>query len=117
MPLLAAFLLQAAEAAPPPPLEPINFDLRDVAETEEPISTRAAVQCDRGEGDEIVVCGARDRQARNRVQPLPAIPEPELPRSTFGLGENMTVGAELEGKVIAPGVVSNRVLITLRRAF
>ena len=117
MPLLAAFLLQTAQIPSPPPPEPIDFDLRDVAEAEEPVSTRAAVQCGRGEGDEIVVCGARDRQARNRYQPLPTLPEPQLPRATFGLDENTTLGAELEGHVIAPGIVSNRVLITLRRAF
>ncbi|MGF7148457.1 hypothetical protein FHS96_002085 [Sphingomonas zeicaulis] len=117
MPLLAAFLLQATEVPPPPPPEPIDFDLRDMAEAEEPVSTRVTVQCDRGEGDEIVVCGARDRQARHRYRPLRALPEPQLPRATFGFDENTTLGAELQGHVIAPGIVSNRVLITLRRAF
>lgn len=117
MPLLAAFLLQAAAAERPPPLDPIDFDLRDVAPADEPVSTRAGVQCERGEGDEIVVCGARDRQARNRFQPLPTMPEPQLPRATFGLDEKTSVGAELKGKVIAPGMVSNRMMLTLRRAF
>ena len=83
MSLMLAVILQTAPTGQEP-ARTIDFDLRDASALRDPEAEAAALwrdaQCDRGDGEEIVVCARTADKARNALPRLGEKPaEPLLP--------------------------------------
>lgn len=111
MPIVLTLALQAAASAP----AAIDFDL---ARLERPAAPATILRpCPTGDGEEIVVCGRRDRsgdypverRARRFTQPLPL--------AEVGVGGGALVRAYVETAVVGPGATANRVMIGIRVPF
>jgi hypothetical protein len=101
--------LQAADALP---LEQglDSFDLRRV----KPASSEVR-RCESRDASEIVVCGSRKDSHRYRA--LPGGPEPQLPRAEVRLPGGASAAAQLSGATLPNGMVSKRVMITIKKPF
>jgi hypothetical protein len=109
--LTAMIALAAAEAEPPPAVPP-DFQLKPPPRGEHILPP----PCQRGRGDEIVVCG-RSQDERLREAKLPPGVE---------LREGGVVGVDLGGARVEPkleevampqGAVSKRVMVTVKVPF
>jgi hypothetical protein len=100
--------LQAANAVP---LEQGmgSFDLRNVKPSQE------EGRCTSRDPNEIVVCGSRGDSYRYRA--LPEGPEPQLPRAEIRLPGGASAKAHLDSATMPGGMVSKRVMITIKKPF
>ncbi len=115
---LAILLVLQAAAPPPPPslaLAPIDFDLAYYRPADAGFAATAR-PCDRGDGAAIVVCGRRGAGAYPLAE-MAAIFAPRPIRADIGLAGALRGRAFVEGVEIAPGVVSNRVMLGIRLPF
>lgn len=98
---VAALLMQAA-------VPEIDFNLGELA---------PAKACTPGQGDEIVVCG-RPETLRHRVEPLPDALHVEPPiRAETRLFGDVVGSAVVESTEVAPGIVSDRIMVTIKIPF
>ncbi len=108
-----------ADALPPQPpgIEVSAFDLARVPSGGGLDLRAVKPRCPQVRPGEIVVC-APDPD-KERVRPLPDtyVTQEGLPAAQFGLGENSSVGVELESAGLGGGQVSNRAMVRYKLKF
>jgi hypothetical protein len=87
-----------------------KFDLRHVNP-----SNPAGRSCASRGANEIVVCGSR--RDSHRYRPLPGEPEPQPPLAEVRLPGGASAYAHLDGATLPNGMVSKRVMITIKKPF
>lgn len=112
---LAIMLVLQAAAPPPLSLAPIDFNLAHYRPADAGFAAPAR-PCDRGDGAAIVVCGRRSA-GTYPLDEMAAIFAPRPIRADIGLAGALRGRAFVEGVEIAPGVVSNRVMLGIRLPF
>lgn len=109
---MAVALILLFAAAPPVPVEAIDYRLPVQEE-----SPRIVDTCRRGVGEEIVVCGRRtDRYRLEELKPPPGAE----PRGSGVIGHDLPFGRVeplLETVVRSDGWVDKRVMVTLKMPF
>ncbi|MDP9414525.1 MAG: hypothetical protein M3Q08_10640 [Pseudomonadota bacterium] len=96
-----------------------NFDLKAVtARNEAQLSPVRQQQCAPGNPNEIVVCGSRQESERYRLRPLPdgEFEEDRLVAEA-DLGGGFTGKMHMDQVEISPGLVSKRVLFSIKKPF
>ncbi|MEE4453769.1 hypothetical protein [Novosphingobium resinovorum] len=103
--------------AQPPAIEAPAFDLAQLAQDGGPDLRVVKPRCPVGRAGEIVVCAQNPE--KERLRPLPDMYETEegLPRAEVGLGENSSLGVELESATLGGGQVSNRAMVRYKLKF
>jgi hypothetical protein len=112
---MSVALMLLVQAAAPPALATIDFDL---ARYQPADADRWALDpaCNRADPSAIVVCGRRDRG----TYPLDEMADRYEPRrivAETGIIGNVTGGVYVQGVELAPGMVSNRLLVGIRIPF
>ncbi len=118
--MLIAIMLVSEPMAPPIGGEGAgNFDLKAVTARKEPqLSPVRQQQCAPGDPNEIVVCGSRQESERYRLRPLPdgEFEEDRLVAKA-DLGGGFTGKMHMDQVEISPGIVSKRVLFSIKKPF
>lgn len=116
MAFLRSMPLEAPPPQPPAIAAPV-FDLAEMPNGKEVDLRAVKPRCPQGRPGEIVVC-APDPE-KERVRPLPDtyVTAEGLPRAQMGLGENSSVGVELEAAGLGAGQVSNRAMVRYKLKF
>jgi hypothetical protein len=109
-----------ADALPPTPpgIEASRFDLARMTGDSAGMDLWAVKpRCTPARSGEIVVCAPDP--GKERVRPLPdTYVTPEgLPRAQMGLGENSSLGVELESAGVGGGQVGNRAMVRYKVKF
>ncbi len=96
-----------------------NFDLKAVTARKEPqLSPVRQQQCAPGNPNEIVVCGSRQESERYRLRPLPDRGFEEDPLvAEADLGGGFSGKISMDQVEISPGIVSKRVLFSIKKPF
>jgi len=115
MSLALMMLVQAAAPAPPPALAAVDFDL---ARYQPADAERWALgpACDRTDPSAIIVCGRRGR-GTYPLDEMADLYEARRIVAETGIIGNVTGGVYVQGAEIAPGMVSNRLLVGIRIPF
>lgn len=114
MSLALMLVLQAAVPPPPAPLvAPIDFDLARYRPGDFGTANRA---CRSGDPAAIVVCGRRS-PGTYPLDEMAAIFEPRPLVAETGLTGNLRARAFVDAVELAPGMVSNRLMVGIRLPF
>lgn len=117
MPLALMLALQAVAATapqPPAPLVPADFDLARLPLDGGSLTGR---RCRGDDPIPIVVCARRPAAGDYPMDEWERIFAPRPLRAELDLGGGAMLGFRAEAAEIAPGMVSNRVMIGLRMSF
>ncbi len=109
--MLAMIVLQTGVATGGQPL-PIDFDLRPRVVGDACAAGRPAT-----DEDEVLVCGRRDAASRYRLVPLDTSRFESDLRAEATIVGDLKGAAELDRQELAPGLVSNRVMLRLKLPF
>lgn len=96
-----------------------DFDLKAVtARNEVPLDPGGQQGCAPANATEIVVCGSRQESERYRLRPLPdgGFEEDRLVAEA-DLGRGFTGKVHMDQVEISPGIVSKRVLFSIKKPF
>jgi hypothetical protein len=115
---LALMLVLQAAVPPPPPaplVAPIDFDLARYRPSDAGFAATSRA-CRSGDPDAIVVCGRRS-PGTYPLDEMAAVFEPRPLVAEIRLIGNLRARAFVEAVELAPGVVSNRLMVGIRLPF
>lgn len=107
----------ADEPPQPPAIEAPLFDLAQMPRDDGMDLRAVKARCPEGRPGEIVVCAQNPEKERVRPLPDTYVTQEGLPRAELGLGENSSLGIEVEAAGLGGGQVSNRAMVRYKLKF